>query len=316
MSTFRHPVNISICSQPGTIFSTSSGSGGGGSTLVLNNLSIAGAMVYAQTINNNGQFRVLTQGKNIILTQRVNDILFDVNDIAQDFTAPVKRAIPGLQGVSLNANSVLQVLNAILYPTLPPVISLVLNTLQFEFGDNTPLLAGWFVTRTDEPILTINVNNNAQIPTGNTQGSSVSVNKNGLTDVFVPMQVTTALNNVNTSQTAKVFRKLRFGPSNKDGIIAQILDADVNGLIGVFATTYKLPVTLLTIGISQYLIIEIPVGLLNGATPQFKINGFLNNAFSLVRTNSSFTNSFGFAEAVNVYASNSFFTGPIQLEID
>jgi hypothetical protein len=315
MENFITPVNTNICQGSGTIFSNNNGGGSsaGGTTYEFVNLGQDGAVILAGAIGNIVQFKRVKQGKNIVLTPEANDVLFDVNDLAFDSTAPIKRAIPGLQGISLNGQGVIDTLNKLLYPTLPPTIGVGLNFSVFEYGDNSSLVAGWQVTRTDEPIVTISVNGQSQGVTGNSQSGTIPITKTGLTNVTVPMNVTTATQTVSSGATASVSRKIRVGGSTKDGFVSVLTDADLNGLQGIYSSTAKLPQTQLVINSANYLVICIPVAL--GTTPTFKINGFVNNAFSLARTNQSFVNNFGFNDNVNVWVSNSFATGPILLEI-
>lgn len=315
MENFITPINTNICQGPGTIFSNGGGnnSGGGGTTYQFVTLGQDGAAVLAGVIGNIVQFKRVKQGNNIVLTPEANDVLFDVNDIAFDSSAPVKRAIPGLQGISLNGTGVLDTLQKLLYPTLPPNISVGLNSSIFEYGDNSPLTASWNVVKTDENILTISVNGQSQGVTGGNQSGTVPVTKTGSNDVTVPMNVTTATQTVSAGATSRVSRKIRVGGNTKDGFNTVLTDADLNGLQGIFSSTYKLSQTQFIINTSNYLVICIPVAL--GTNPTFKINGFVNNAFSLARTNAPFVNNFGFNDNVNVWVSNSFATGTILLEI-
>lgn len=317
MSTIREPINTSICTTAGTIFSSNGGGGGTGPTYTFSN--IGGAIAfYAQNILNNIQFRTLAAGAsgNVKLNQGTSVNTIDVPDLAFNSVPAVKRAIPGLQGVVLGQSGILATLQALLYPTLPPTVGISLNQSQFEYGDSSPLTANWNVNKTDEVIQSINVNGLAQTPTGNNQSGSLPISKTGLASITVPIQATTATQSANGSATATVGHKIRFGGTLKDGIVNQILDSDINALTSVFANAYQLPVTSIPIASNSYLIIEIPISLLESNTPQFRVNGFLNNAFALVRAASNFTNSFGYTEIVNVYVSNSFATGTIQLEID
>lgn len=313
--SLRQPINVNICQGDGTIFSNPSGGGGSSSDLTFVNLGQDGARVLVARINDAVQYRRLRQGANIQLIENGDHILFNVNDLAFDSSLPIKRVVPGMQGVVLGKTTILDAIKELFYPILPPTLGLNLSIGTFEYGDANQLTANWSVTRTDENILTISVNNTSiGGVTGNSQNGALLVSKNGLVNVVVPMQATTATKSVNASATAVVARKLRFGSSVKDGAILPLLDSDINGLLGQFSGTYKLSPTNVIIGTSQYLVIAIPASLLGVNVPVFKINGFVNNAFTLRRSN-SFTNSFGYAEATNVYVSNAFATGSLTLEI-
>jgi hypothetical protein len=314
ISPLNHPVNVLVCKTAGTIFSGNTGGGGsGGTALNFVNLGSVGARVLAGVVANNVQYRRIVQGNNVTVTEEASDILIDVNDLAFDSTLAVKRAIPGLQGVVLGKSTILQTLQALLYPTIGPGVSLSINTNLFEFGDTTPIMANWGVTRTDEAITLIQVGGVTETPTGNTQSGTQSVVNPGTGSVTVLLTAATASTNSNTSQTASAQRKIRIGASGKDGIIATITDGDLNALTGYFSPGRPLSPKTVVIGVSQYLVIEIPT--IYSGTPIFKINGFVNNAFNKVRSNQSFTNNFGFAEPVDVYVSQAFSTGTITVEI-
>lgn len=314
ISPLNTPINISICKSDGTIFSTPNSGGSGTSNLTFSNLGVNGARIYAQTIANNVQFRRVTQGNNVVITERTNDLVWDVNDLKFDSSAPIKRAISGLQGIVLNKQGILSTLQELLYPIIPPVVTINTILAQFELGDNTNLITNWSVARTDEQIVSITIGGISQTVTGNSQSGTFNQPKTGLVNISIIAQAVTATSITSATTSSIASRKLRFGTTNKDGLIAQILDSDINGLQSVFSSTPTLPSTALIVGVGQYLIISIPVAL--GSTPVFKVNGFVNNAFNLVRTNSAFINSFGFSDPVNVWVSQSFSTGSILLEID
>lgn len=317
VSPLNRPVNVLICKSDGTIFSAGSGSGGGGGTTYsFVNLGPIGARVLAGVIANNVQFRKLIQGTNVTLTENPNDITLAVNDLAFDSTAAVKRPIPGLQGVSLGKTGILATLQELLYPVISPIVSLSLSITQFEYGDNSNIIASWGVTRTDEPILTIQVGvNSIAGVTGNTQNGTQAITKDGTSPVNVLLVATTATRNANVSRTAAASRKIRVGASNKNGTTASMLDSDLNALSGFYSSSKSLTPQTIIIGESQYLVIEIPTLFTGGNTPIFKINGFVNNAFTKVRSNNTFVNSFGFADLVDVFVSNAFSTGTITVEI-
>lgn len=314
ISPLNRPVNVLVCKTDGTIFSGNTGGGGGGGTaLTFANLGATGARVFAQVIANNVQFRRLTNGNNVVITERANDILVDVNDLLFDSTPAVKRAIPGLQGVSLGKQGILSTLQELLYPIIAPLVSLSLNISQFEFGDVTSIQASWAVTRTDEAIVTIQVGPVSETVTGNTQSGVQAISNPATGALTVILVATTATRSANTSRSATPGRKIRIGPTTKDGTVTVITDLDINNLNGFFSPSRALAPQTIVIGTSEYLAIEIPT--VFGGTPIFKINGFVNNAFTKVRSGVNFTNNFGFTEAVDLYVSNAFSTGTITVEI-
>lgn len=317
VSPLNAPVNIHICSTSGTIFSSpSGGSGGGGSATILTNIGGANG-VFAQAIGNVAQLKSFIQGKNIVITPTSANIQLDVNDLLFNATAPIKRNIPGLFGVNLNASSILAALQALLYPITAPLAALSSTPSQFEFGDASNLSIAYVATKGDNPILTISVNSIPITPiTGNTQSGTTSVSKTGTVAVTIPMQVADNAGNVgNASITVPIGRKIRIGSSIKDGIVVPLLDTDINGLTGYYSTVSQLPQTPVVIA-SQYLVIAIPNSVIaTGYVPIFKINGFVSNAFTLVRNN-VFTNTFGYGEGTSIWASNTILTGTLQLEID
>lgn len=316
VSLLNAPVNINICNTSGTIFSSSSGGGeGGGSATILANIG-NGSQVYAQAIGNVAQLRTLLQGNNTVLIQTATTIKFDVNDLVFNATAPIKRNVPGLLGVNLNASSVLAAIQALLYPVISPSASLSSTPPEFEYGDSSNLVVGYTATQGDNPILSISVNSLPITPvTGTTQSGSVNVSKSGSASVTIPMQVADNAGNVgNASLTVPVGRKIRIGPCANDGVIVPITDTNVNALTGYYSTVPQLSQQFVTLA-SQYLVIAIPDSLLGSYVPTFKVNGFVTNAFTLVRNN-AFVNSFGYSEPTSIWASNTILTGTFTLEID
>lgn len=313
ISPLIRPVNIFACTQGGTIFSSSGSGSGGGTIYTFTNLG-GGAQVLAQVIGTNVQFRTLINGNNVTIVQEANDITFSVEDLLFDSTAAIKRQVIGLQGVVLGKTTIKQTLQTLLYPTLPPTLALAITglpgNLTFEYGDNNTITANWTVTRTDEPIVAITVGGISQTVTGNTQSGSQVLTKNGLADLIVSLVATTATQSVNTSLTALVSKRVRYGGTLKDGVIVPILDADINAASSSFfsanRTTGGVP-RIQSLIASQYLFIEFPTAF---GAPVFRINGIINNAFTKVRVASTYVNPFGYSDTVDVWVSNQISTGP------
>lgn len=308
--SLSNPVNSCGSSS---VYTTSPASGG----LSFTNLGSVGARVYKGTVSNVVQFRRILQGNNIAITEEANDIKLDVNDLLFSSTNPITRNTPGMLGVVLGKTTVLDTLHELLYPVTAPILSLTLAQSTTEYGDTSNVQVNWGVVKTSETILTIVIawNSGSGSPgtvTGNSQSGVLFINKEALVNTVVTLTVTTATQTVNISGTVTIGRKIRYGQTVKDGTIAPILDADITALSGAFETTATLSPRIITVDASKYLIFAIPASL--GATPTFKVNGLVNNAFTLVRS-SSYTNSFGYAEATNVWVSNSFATGTLQIEI-
>lgn len=312
VSPLIRPVNIFACLTSGTIFSSDDANGGSGSDLTFENIG-AGSQVYAQRVGNTIQFRTLINGANVTITQEGSDITFAVEDLLFDSEDAIKRVVSGLQGVVLGKTTIKATLQELLYPTVPSLLALALDRIIFEYGDNNPLLASWTVTKTDETIVTIQVGAVSQTVTGNTQSGVQNVTKSGLVNITVILADTTATTTASTSITAIVSRKLRIGGTAKDGVVAPILDADINALTGIFATSIRVPEQIVIVPPAQYLAIELPTAF--PGAPIFKVNGIVNNAFTRVRAASTFVNSFGYSDTVDVWVSNQISPGTITLEI-
>lgn len=318
VSPLIRPVNIFICTAGGTIFSSSGSGGGGGQNLIFMNIG-PGVGVWAQVVGNTVQFKSLVNGHNVTIIDNGDNISLAVEDLLFDSTAAIKRQVIGLQGVTLGKTTIKQTLQALLYPTLPPVLALTQTglptNLTFEYGDNGTITANWTVTRTDEPITAITVGGISQTVTGNTQSGSQVITKTGLANVTVSLVAATATQSVNTSFTALVSKRLRFGSTPKDGLIAPILDADINNAPNSFFTANRTTAGLprfAGIAASNYLYIEFPTAF---GTPIFRINGVINNAFTKVRAASAYVNPFGYSDTVDVWVSQQFSTGQTMLEI-
>jgi hypothetical protein len=68
-------------------------------------------------------------------------------------------------------------------------------------------------------------------------------------------------------------------------------------------------------GDGDYLIFAWPSGVPGYDVPDFKVNGFINTAFTNVKTSWLFTNQFGYDNNYEVWISNTLQNAPLFIEI-
>lgn len=314
ISPLNAPVNTAICSSPGTIFSGGGSGGGGGQTYDFQNVGNGAKVLVAPIIGSVVPLRTLKQGPNMSIVEEASDIVLGVPDLVFDSTKPSTSSIVGLSGKILGGNGIISTLQALIYPIRPPVVSITIAPVAFEFGDTSILTVNWSVVRTDEDITIIIVNNQNIIPTGGNQSGTVQIANPGTGTVTVTMSAATATKNTSTQASSSAMRKVRYGYLSKDGITSQITDQDINNSVNILNSFYSSGVMgpfQFNIPTGNYLVIIIPTAF--GGNWSFLINGFNNNAFNLVRSGQPYINKFGFSDPVNIWVSQVVATGPILL---
>lgn len=193
------------------------------------------------------------------------------------------------------------------YLSNPPVVQLTLSALAHEAGDTGPVTLTWQALPGDGAITAITVAGNPVTTTGSAQSGSVQVNLDAFADSTFTLTVASGSKTTTASATCHLLTKLRIGTTPT----TTVTDDDIRALqVQQFATNYQYSGTITCS--NQYLAIYIPTAF---GTPQFKINGLYNNAFSAARINQPFITDFGQSELGYLYLSNTLLTGTINLEI-
>lgn len=239
---------------------------------------------------------------------------FGIADLNFDGNRAITRQVDGIEGVNLGTATVKNLLEKLLYPPAPPVLTIGLAAPSHEYGDTGPVAVNWTVTPGAEVITGISISGNAVAPTGSYQTGTLNGAVNPTADTTFTLLVTTADGSSYTmSVTSTVSRKIRAGYSTKNGTSQPIIGSDLNAIAGAFSDSRELAIQII-IPVSNYMVIAIPSAYISGATT-FVINGFLVNDFNKVRTNWPYTNAFGYTENFDVWVSKNYMTGTNNLNI-
>ena len=213
-------------------------------------------------------------------------------------------------------------LDKILYPYVSQSNSISASNSPRQFGSSTAVTLSWTVTKNSNSITSITVDGVSVIPTGNTQtGTKSTTATHSLTPSSVSesqsytMTTSDGTSTKTTTATVTWMNKRYWGfidlstctPANPDltltpgdaaAVGAFITDTKVKALTGAGVGTgnelaTSLSKTLSNMnGAGKYLCFAWPTIFGN---PTFVVGGFANTAFSKVRSNTSFTNDFGFS---------------------
>jgi hypothetical protein len=226
-----------------------------------------------------------------------------------------------------------QMFDKLLYPYQAPALSLSANPSQKEYGDALATTLSWSYTQKSNPITSATVNGSAVTGTSGTKSATGTYSTIGVSTVNTfPMAVTDNQSNTTvTTTTLTWMNKIRWGsvnlttlsPSNPNlttnpelagNVGAFINSATINGLTGQLATS-KAKVYNGIDGGGNYLIFAWPSVLPASATPSFIVNNLPSTAFTRVKSNWSYTNTFGAVTNYEVWVSNTLQNSPLLVEV-
>jgi hypothetical protein len=226
-----------------------------------------------------------------------------------------------------------QMFDKLLYPYQAPALSLSANPSQKEYGDALTTTLSWSYTQKSNPITSATVNGSAVTGTSGTKSATGTYSTIGVSTVNTfPMAVTDNQSNTTvTTTTLTWMNKIRWGsvnlttlsPSNPNlttnpelagNVGAFINSATINGLTGQLATS-KAKVYNGIDGGGNYLIFAWPSVLPASTTPSFIVNNLPSTAFTRVKTNWAYTNSFGAVTNYEVWVSNTLQNSPLLVEV-
>lgn len=224
----------------------------------------------------------------------------------------IKRQVIGLEGETLGGSNVNQALEALLFSVKYPGV-LLLPIPDRELG-NAQAIINYSVVKTDAVITNILINGVPVTPTGDTQSGQVTSTFSGTVDTQVTLTAS-ATKTISVQGQSKVSKACYYGFSPKSGKVTDpILDSDIINLSKVINCPLDRVINKIY-SFSSLGYLAIGFFSTDTTNPIFKINGLVNNDFSLSRT-SSFINSFGYTYAnFKVYISNQQYLGDFQIEI-
>lgn len=230
-----------------------------------------------------------------------------------------------------------QMFDMLLYPYLSPTLSLgSLNNK--EYGSALLTTLNWSVVKKSNPITGITVDGQSFTPTGDSQTGTKNISGTYSTpepastiNTFT-MSVTdgTSTNTTNVSFTwsnriywgtinLSALGNPDFGTNPGSASMVTLNSAMVVALDGasvspgnqLSATKSK---TYNSInGAGKYLIFAWPSSVSNATSPIFTVNGLLSTAFTRIKTNWNFTNTFGFITPYEVWITNTQQNSPLNI---
>ena len=277
------------------------------------------------------------------LWNRIEDIEFLISSIPSVYFQnpdPTPVSVGGISAGTtfVDPTSMQDMWDKLLYPYIPPAASLSGGGLR-EFGGLTDITLNWSVTKKSQPITSITVDGNPIVPTGVDQSGSVLSNGNhpntpllSYSNTF-SMSVTDSDGTVTSNSTSITWlNRIYWGKINIPGNPNLALNPGLSSSIPITSNTLT---SLDGAGVGSgsslsssktksydningggdYLIFAWPSGVTGYDVPVFKVNGFLNTAFTNVKTSWLFTNQFGYDNNYEVWISNTLQNAPLFIEI-
>lgn len=250
--------------------------------------------------------------------------------------------VGGVPSGSTFSGSVQDVLDRIFYPYVAPSSSLG-SLSNREYGQPLSVALNWSVTKNSNNITSIVVNGTPIIPTGNNQTGTLAASGTHSTTPAVSqtntfsMTVGDGTSTVSSSTQLTWMNRIFWGsidlssignpnlttnPGSASLVATLCTDSVVRNLTGASVT----PGSQLSVsksksytnidGAGEYLIFAWPSNVSGALTPAFSVNGLPNTAFTRVRTNSTFSNQWGFSGTnYEVWVSNTAQNSPLNIII-
>lgn len=233
--------------------------------------------------------------------------------------------------------------NQLLYPYVAPGASLTSAASSTrQYGDILTLTLNWTATKNSDTIISITVDGQSQIPTGNTQigtksatGTHSTTPGSSQTNNF-SMSVSDGTSTTNASYTLTWRNNIYWGtvdlssignpnlttnPGSASLVATLCNDSAIKtaggGGVGTgkqLSSTKSKTYTGIDGG-GEHLIFAWPSNVSGALSPSFTVNGLPNTAFTRVRTSSNLSNEYGFVDEYEVWVSNTVQNSPLNIVI-
>lgn len=215
----------------------------------------------------------------------------------------------GFPAISPGGKTVTQVLENLFYPAVAPQ-AYISGGENREFGANPSLTLNWTAIKQTNPITSILVAGLTIVPTGDSQNGTLNVSC--IQNVDTNFSITVFAGNLSTVASTTIYWYLSryWGISQKDGILNVITDADLLLLSNELASSRSQSRTMN--GLGNYFVFAWPTTF---GTPTFIVNGFSNNAWTKVRSNSPFINAHGYKLNIDVWVTNKIQAGSTFIQV-
>jgi len=245
-------------------------------------------------------------------------------------------------GYSFSTQKTMQEMwDALLYPYVPPVISLSISNSNREYGNPNPVSINWSIVKKSNNITSISLtpgtNSTSISPSNPTSNTGIAIgygthssNPGPFTISYFNMIVNDGSQSVYTFATFSWMNKIYWGtvdltsignpdlnmnPGSASIISSLITDNVIKSLTGSELSTTKSKIYNNMGGSGKYLLFAWPSNLNNAYDPIFICNGIVNTAFTRIRNNSPFTNNYGFTTNYEVWISNTPYYSPVNIQV-
>lgn len=236
-------------------------------------------------------------------------------DLSFNGNRTIKRQINGLEGLNIGGTNLKEVLENLLYPKKAPNVGVSLSVYEYEMGDNSNILVSWSATQIETDNITKVTVNGVDVGSfpGASQNGTLNIARSPLSDTVVTVVGYMPAAQKTAQATAKVLRAYRIGGSTNSGQAVPHTDEEIRALNRFLHRPNSVQEFKVTLNSLSYLVISVPE-ILN-SSPTFFINGLRFNDFTVVRNSSSYTNTHGFTDTVDVYVSNNQMKGDFTVKI-
>ena len=238
-----------------------------------------------------------------------------------------------------------EMFDLLLYPYIAPGASIT-GLSNRQYGNSLSVTLNWTATKNSNSITSITVDGFPQVPTGNTQlGSQLTSGTHSITPAVSQintfnMSVGDGTSTTPTSTTLTWMNNRYWGyvdlsslgnpdltanPGSASSVGSYITDTIIKNLTGANANAQLFGKELSTTksktytgidGAGKHLVFAWPSTVASPYTPTFTVNGLPNSAFTQVRTNSVFSNEYGFnGTNYEVWVSNTLQNSPLNIVI-
>lgn len=282
------------------------------------------------------------------LWNRIDDVEITASQslsISNDYirSTPTQIAVGGASVGTTFTGTLQDALDKILYPYVPQTHTFSASSSSRQFGSSTSVTLTWGVVKNSNSIVSITVDGTSVSPTGLSQSSTKattathSSTPSGVSQVQIfTFSTSDGTTTISTTTSVTWSNRRYWGfmdltscvPSNPDltltpgssaAVGSFITDAKVKGMTGAgvgsgseLATSLSRTYTNIDGG-GYYLCFAWPTAF---GTPNFVVGGFTNTAFTKVRSNSSFSNEYGFTGTnYDVWISNTAYNSSTTIVI-
>jgi hypothetical protein len=228
------------------------------------------------------------------------------SDTAFNGERPISRNTPGIKDFNPATNTVIDFLEKVFYPAVPPLAAISVDNPIREIGQSAAYTLTWSATQQTNAITGINVDGTAITLTGGSQAGTQSGTLPSTSGNYTKSMTDTD-GTLSGSASCTISYKSRFfwGTTSKT---SGITDADILALANSELRDTRNKNFGSLGGDAKHLIFAFPSAF---GTPSFVVNGLANTAFTKVRAASNFVNVQGATIVMDVWISDNIYNSPL-----